>query len=96
MWAAPLLGGARAVVLFNRHVSSDEKFDEHNMTLHWSMVGLPEDLEVRAGLSNCSQCFDGRLPPLAWQGWAGILLQSDCVGFVCRGANGKMCSALYI
>ncbi|CAK0783007.1 hypothetical protein CVIRNUC_006202 [Coccomyxa viridis] len=46
VWAAPLLGGARAVVLFNRHVSSDEKFDEHNMTLHWSMVGLPEDMEV--------------------------------------------------
>jgi hypothetical protein len=40
------MGGARAVVLFNRHVSSDEKFDEHNMTLHWSMIGLPEDLEV--------------------------------------------------
>lgn len=52
MWAAPLLGGARAVVLFNRHVSSDEKFDEHNMTLHWSMVGLPEDMEVRTGLKS--------------------------------------------
>lgn len=46
VWAAPLVGGVRAVVLFNRHVSSDEKFDEHNMTLHWSMIGLPEDLEV--------------------------------------------------
>ena len=46
VWAAPLMGGARAVVMFNRHVSSDEKFDEHNMTLHWSMIGLPADLEV--------------------------------------------------
>ena len=67
MWAAPLLGGARAVVLFNRHVSSDEKFDEHNMTLHWSMVGLPEDLEVRAQLGDRSHALLGgcRL----WQGW---------------------------
>ena len=48
VWAAPLMGGARAVVMFNRHVSSDEKFDEHNMTLHWSMIGLPVDLEVRS------------------------------------------------
>ena len=47
VWAAPLLGGARAVVLFNRHVASDEKFEEHNMTLHWSMVGYPTDMEVR-------------------------------------------------
>ena len=46
VWAAPLAGGARAVLLFNRHVASDEKFDEHNMTLHWSMVGYPTDLEV--------------------------------------------------
>ena len=51
------MGGARAVVLFNRHVSSDEKFDEHNMTLHWSMVGLPEDLEVCARLSHCSHAL---------------------------------------
>lgn len=43
------MGGARAVVMFNRHVSSDEKFDEHNMTLHWSMIGLPVDMEVGAG-----------------------------------------------
>lgn len=48
VWAAPLMGGSRAVVMFNRHVSSDEKFDEHNMTLHWSMIGLPVDLEVRS------------------------------------------------
>lgn len=46
VWAAPLAGGARAVVLFNRHVATDEKFDEHNMTLHWGMIGYPADLEV--------------------------------------------------
>jgi hypothetical protein len=46
VWAAPLAGGARAVVLFNRHVASDEKFDEHKMTLHWSMIGYPVDMEV--------------------------------------------------
>ena len=34
------------MVLFNRHVNTDEKFDEHNMTVHWSMVGLPPDAEV--------------------------------------------------
>ena len=46
VWAAPLLGGARAVVLFNRHVASDDKFGEHNMTVYWSMVGLPVDAEA--------------------------------------------------
>ena len=34
------------MVLFNRHVASDEKFDEHNMTLTWTMIGYPADLEV--------------------------------------------------
>ena len=34
------------MVMFNRHVSSDEKFDEHNMTLHWSMIGFPVEMEV--------------------------------------------------
>ena len=51
VWAAPLMGGGRAVVMFNRHVSSDEKFDEHNMTLHWSMIGLPVEMEVCVGLT---------------------------------------------
>ncbi|EIE22540.1 Melibiase family protein [Coccomyxa subellipsoidea C-169] len=46
VWAAPLLGGARAVVMFNRHVASEEKFEEHNMTLHWSMIGYPVDMQV--------------------------------------------------
>ena len=54
------------MVLFNRHVSSDEKFDEHNMTLHWNMIGLPKDLEVghevnlfghRVALSSKSACL---------------------------------------
>ena len=67
MWAAPLVGGARAVVLFNRHVSSDEKFDEHNMTLHWSMVGLPVDLEVRARLYKRSHTLLGG--GIRWRGW---------------------------
>ena len=67
------MGGARAVVLFNRHVSSDEKFDEHNMTLHWSMVGLPEDLEVRTGISSHPHALLGGCPH--WQGRAG---QASC------------------
>ena len=32
--------------MFNRHVASDEKFEEHNMTLHWSMIGYPVDMQV--------------------------------------------------
>ena len=70
------MGGARAVVLFNRHVSSDEKFDEHNMTLHWSMVGLPEDLEVRTGmhpaLSDCGDFYErshGQVVQRQGRGW---------------------------
>ena len=44
------------MVLFNRHVSSDEKFDEHNMTLHWNMIGLPEDLEVGHAVNLLGHC----------------------------------------
>lgn len=61
VWAAPLAGGSRAVVLFNRHVASDEKFDVHNMTLRWSMIGYPDDLEVCACAcvpGPCIELFD--------------------------------------
>ena len=62
VWAAPLMGGARAVVMFNRHVSSDEKFDEHNMTLHWSMIGLPVDMEVGFRVHTSFLFMAGLLP----------------------------------
>ncbi len=38
--------------MFNRHVASDEKFEEHSMTLHWSMIGYPVDMQVRPNLSS--------------------------------------------
>ena len=90
VWAAPLMGGARAVVMFNRHVSSDEKFDEHNMTLHWSMIGLPVDLEVRSkapteaslATSGTRCCFPVTIPHEGAQElyslWPGHDLQNGC------------------
>lgn len=36
-WAASLNVGVCAVAMFNRHISSDGKLDEHNMALHWTV-----------------------------------------------------------
>jgi len=47
VYACPLEGGARAVVLFNRHVGSDNKFGAHNITVFWKSVGLPTGAAVR-------------------------------------------------
>lgn len=47
MYAAPLQGGSRAVVLFNRHVATDSKFSSQNMTVFWKSIGLPPTEQVR-------------------------------------------------
>ncbi len=47
VYAAPLEGGSRAVVLFNRHVATDNKFSSHNMTVFWKSIGLPPTEQVR-------------------------------------------------
>ena len=47
VWAAPLAGGARAVILFNKHVASDDNFPATEMTVFWSQIGLPPDAQVR-------------------------------------------------
>ncbi|KAK9826107.1 hypothetical protein WJX81_004261 [Elliptochloris bilobata] len=46
VWAAPLKGGARAVILFNRHVASDDNFPATEMTVYWSNIGLPNDAQA--------------------------------------------------
>ena len=50
VWAAPLAGGARAVIMFNRHVGSDDNFPDTEMTFFWSQVGLPTETEVSAAV----------------------------------------------
>ena len=46
MYAAPLQGGSRAVVLFNRHVATDSKFSSQNLTVFWKSIGLPPTEQV--------------------------------------------------
>ena len=42
VYAGPLAGGARAVVLLNRHDATDIKnFAAHNLTVFWESLGLP-------------------------------------------------------
>ncbi|KAK9834833.1 hypothetical protein WJX81_002251 [Elliptochloris bilobata] len=41
VYAAPLSGGARAVVLLNRHFMSDNRAGTHNMTAFWKAIGIP-------------------------------------------------------
>ena len=47
VYACPLEGGSRAVVLFNRHTATDPKFSMHNMTVFWKSIGLPPTERVR-------------------------------------------------
>ena len=45
MWAGPLTGGARAVVLFNRQFLADS-VKNHSMALPWSLLGYSSLLQV--------------------------------------------------
>lgn len=46
IYAAPLAGGARAVVLFNRHQHLDPNFPSQNITVWWGSIGLPANVTV--------------------------------------------------
>ncbi len=47
VYAAPLLGGSRAVVLFNRYQYLDANFPVQNMTVYWDSIGIPANATVR-------------------------------------------------
>lgn len=44
VYAAPLSGGARAVVMFNRH-TTDSQYATSNITVTWEQLGLPADAQ---------------------------------------------------
>lgn len=43
VYASPLKGGARAVVLFNRH---HPEYPFNNMSVHWSQLGYADDAKA--------------------------------------------------
>ena len=45
VWAAPLAGGGRGVVLFNRQFPA-EGHQHHNITLDWALLGYAPSLQV--------------------------------------------------
>lgn len=48
VYAAPLKGGSRVVVLFDRHTTFNaDKFGAHNITVSWTSIGLPPAEQVR-------------------------------------------------
>ena len=47
VYAAPLSGGARAVVLLNRHFLIIHPSGAHNLTVHWKSIGIPAADMVR-------------------------------------------------
>lgn len=49
VYAAPLVGGARAVVLLNRHQQLDPNFAVQNLTVFWRSIGLSPNVTVRLG-----------------------------------------------
>ena len=63
IWGTGLSGGARAVVMLNRHFDEDPMFDNSSITLHWHHLGWEPDMPVRhtspqALLIQCTAAFD--------------------------------------
>ena len=52
IWGTGLSGGARAVVMLNRHFDEDPMFDNSSITLHWHHLGWEPDMPVRRKLSS--------------------------------------------
>ena len=46
IYAAPLEGGSRAVVMFNRHQQLDPNFNVQNLTVYWASIGIPVNTTV--------------------------------------------------
>ena len=47
IYAAPLQGGSRAVVMFNRHQQLDPLFNVQNLTVFWASIGIAANATVR-------------------------------------------------
>ena len=47
VYAGPLSGGARAVVLFNRHKADVPNWTSHNLTVSWGLLGMCASQTVR-------------------------------------------------
>ena len=63
IWGTGLSGGARAVVMLNRHFDEDPMFDNSSITLHWHHLGWEPDMPVshispQAFLTRCTAAFD--------------------------------------
>lgn len=46
IYAAPLQGGSRAVVMFNRHQQLDPLFNVQNLTVFWASIGIAPNATV--------------------------------------------------
>ncbi len=55
IYAAPLQGGSRAVVMFNRHQQLDPLFNIQNLTVFWASIGIAPNATV------CTCCSTGYL-----------------------------------
>ncbi|CAL5220459.1 g2480 [Coccomyxa viridis] len=76
IYAAPLQGGSRAVVMFNRHQQLDPLFNVQNLTVFWASIGIApnatctvRDLYGREDLGNFTSYFTS---PILAHG-AGVL-----------------------
>ena len=64
VWAAPLAGGGRGVVLFNRQFPAEGTL-HHNITLDWPLLGYSASLQVglRDVLNPPGTCSAGSSSP---------------------------------
>ena len=67
VWAAPLQGGGRGVVLFNRQFPA-EGVTNHTMVLRWTTLGYAPTVQVVAQQASCQALCEGRL--LAVPSWS--------------------------
>ena len=90
IYAAPLSGGSRAVVMLNRHFLSLHPSGTHNMSVHWKTVGIPSADMVRnqryfvgllARLQSASPCMpeDVAVARLGAPGQVGRKQPQACV-----------------
>ena len=77
VWAAPLAGGDRGVVLFNRHLNSDGLFQSANLSVSWDHLGLaptskvepqaPTDISSGLNAVSAGTLCHLPLPPSYWR-----------------------------
>lgn len=70
VWAGPLQGSARAVVLLNRHKDEDLHYKNSTVTVQWAHLGYAPDLQVWICFCFLRAGRKKKFPPCSGRTWA--------------------------